>query len=75
MLLGGVALAVTLARACRQQLRGRGVKQYLALLRQIREQGAAKGDHAGTGTLSVFARNCASIWLPVSRWSPPSAST
>jgi len=30
------------------------VKQYLALLRQIREQGAAKRDRTGTGTLSVF---------------------
>jgi thymidylate synthase len=30
------------------------VKQYLALLRQVREQGASKGDRTGTGTLSLF---------------------
>jgi thymidylate synthase len=30
------------------------VKTYLELLRAVREQGAAKGDRTGTGTLSLF---------------------
>ena len=30
------------------------MKQYLDLLRQVREQGASKTDRTGTGTLSVF---------------------
>jgi thymidylate synthase len=33
---------------------GRRVKQYLDLLRQVREHGARKNDRTGTGTLSVF---------------------
>lgn len=30
------------------------MKQYLALMRRIREQGVRRGDRTGTGTLSVF---------------------
>jgi thymidylate synthase len=30
------------------------MKQYLAMMRQVREHGAEKGDRTGTGTLSVF---------------------
>jgi thymidylate synthase len=30
------------------------VQQYLAMMRQVREHGAEKGDRTGTGTLSVF---------------------
>jgi thymidylate synthase len=30
------------------------MEQYLALMRRVREEGAAKGDRTGTGTLSVF---------------------
>ena len=31
-----------------------GVKQYLELMRHVREHGVPKGDRTGTGTLSVF---------------------
>ena len=30
------------------------MKQYLDLMRHVREHGARKGDRTGTGTLSVF---------------------
>ena len=30
------------------------MKQYLDLMRHVREHGAKKGDRTGTGTLSVF---------------------
>ena len=30
------------------------MKQYLDLMRHVREHGAQKGDRTGTGTLSVF---------------------
>ncbi len=55
MVIVGLALmgrAYALARAF-HQLRG-DVKQYLELLRAIRERGARKTDRTGTGTLSLF---------------------
>ena len=30
------------------------MKQYLDLMRRVRDEGAAKDDRTGTGTLSVF---------------------
>lgn len=30
------------------------MRQYLSLMREVRERGARKGDRTGTGTLSLF---------------------
>ena len=32
------------------------MRQYLDLMRHVRDHGAFKGDRTGTGTLSVFGR-------------------
>jgi thymidylate synthase len=48
-----VAAAARAVAAAHRQLRG-GVKQYLELLRAVRDRGVRKTDRTGTGTLSVF---------------------
>jgi thymidylate synthase len=50
----GAAVAREAASAALGQLRRRGVKAYLELLRAVREHGARKADRTGTGTLSLF---------------------
>ena len=63
MILGGIILLVIAYRRrapsgnFRQRPEAhRAVRQYLELMRHIREHGARKDDRTGTGTLSVFGQ-------------------
>jgi thymidylate synthase len=48
-------VARTRESAAFRQLQGGLMRQYLELMRHVREQGVRKNDRTGTGTLSVFA--------------------
>jgi len=44
------------------------MRQYLDLVRHVRDHGVRKDDRTGTGTLSVFVRSCASTSPTAFRW-------
>ncbi len=44
------------------------MKQYLDLMRHVRENGTFKSDRTGTGTYSVSVTRCASTWPMAFRW-------
>lgn len=47
------------------------MKQYLALMQHVLEQGTPKNDRTGTGTLSIFGHQMRFNLQDGFRWSPP----
>ena len=51
------------------------MKQYLELMRHVKEQGVYKDDRTGTGTYSVFGYQMRFDLPKVSHWSPRKSAT
>ena len=51
------------------------MKQYLDLMRHVRENGTFKSDRTGTGTYSVFGHQMRFDLARASRWSPPKSAS